>query len=169
MLTEPVDPAQIAVPDGWQSVPTDSDTLSTALRALEQGHPSLISVLRAEEMSAAQSGTRLFAYTPTRPLTFVSIVSYASPGTPLIDPRHADNYPAQLSRTRSFVVEAHVVQLPAGGALQARTVVSTRTVRVAAQDDVVRITNRTVELHMVTEAAAFPSVFSEIENSLRAG
>lgn len=169
LLTEPVDPAQVAVPDGWQSISTDSRTLAIALRALEPGHPTLVPLLRAEETAADEGGLRLFAYTTTAPMTFMSIRSFSSPGVLPMDSHDIATYPASVKRSNGVVVEFHAVQLEAGGTVQVRTVVSTKTARVAYQLDVVVIPNRTVQLVLAVDAAAVPPAFSQIENSLRTG
>jgi len=168
VLTEPVDPAQIAVPEGWQTIPADRG-LAAALRALEAGHPSLVVVLRAEEFMADEGAVRLFAYTATHPMAFVAIASFASPGVAPIDPRAVPAVPDKVTRSRGVTTESRAVQLPAGAALQLRTEISTKSFRAAALYDVLVIPTRTIQLYMATEDGTVPPVFSQIETSLRAG
>src|SRR5580693_8339876 len=77
VLTETVDPLILSVPAGWMTPAADPLTLPKVLDQFAAQAPPLATALQAEGQVEQKAAIRLFAYQPTTPSAFVSVISFS--------------------------------------------------------------------------------------------
>lgn len=168
ILTEPVDLVSLAIPRGWKALSPDENTLPNALGALGRQMPPMASLLQAEAVVAAKAAVRLFAYQPSAPYAFLTVISYSSPSaTPLTPAVVAASVAASKKLTSGVAVSGE--QLPLGEALRLDSTVSSQNQHLVSELLILVVASRTLMVQMVSDVSTpgIPAVFSQIARSLR--
>ena len=168
LLTETIDPLTLAVPSGWVTAATDQLTLPAEIDRLAALALPLAGLLKVERQAAVKSAIRVFAYQPTAPPSYVSVVSMSSPGVVPLTPASASALVALANRQKASNAVATSAQLPVGQVVKSDSTLVVQKQRVAVEDLVVIITGRTILVEMVTETSttAPPPLFAQIAQSL---
>jgi hypothetical protein len=168
ILTDAVDLLTLAVPAAWKTPAADQSTLVGQLNQFAAQTPSLAPPLQSEIQAASEFAIRVFAYQPVAPHTFISIISFASPGINALTPASAAVEVA-AAKTKSPNVAVSAVQLPVGTVLQLQSSYVSQNQPVVAEELVLISGGRTMLIEMVseTDVASYPPVFAQIAQSLR--
>lgn len=166
ILTETVDPLSVAVPNGWTAVPADAQTLPGRVDDFARQAPSLATLLQAQSVNAVKAAIRLFAYRPSPPFAFISVLSYSSPGAVPLTP---DTVAAVVAATKKVPnVALSGEQLPVGEVLKLDSSPVVSGQHLVVEVRVLVSAGRTLLIEMASEvtAAGIPPLFGQLATSL---
>jgi hypothetical protein len=168
LLTETIDPLTLAVPGGWVTAATDQLTLPSEIDNLAAQAPPLAALLKIERQAAVKSAIRVFAYQPTAPPSYISVVSLSSPGVAPLTAASASALVALANKQKTPNAVASGAQLPVGQVVKTDSTLVVQKQRVAVEDLIVITAGRTILVEMVTETstATTPPLFAQIAQSL---
>jgi hypothetical protein len=145
-------------------------TLPDQIAKVAQQAPALAVLLQAEGQVAVKQAVRLFAYQPDPPHTFVSVLSFSSPGAKSPTPSDIDAIAAEASK-KSASVAVSGQKLPVGEVIKLNSSLVSQNQHIVVEVLVLIAGGRTMEIQLVSETnvAAIPPVFDQIAQSLRLG
>ncbi len=170
ILTEPVDPLTLAIPNSWKSPAADPLVLHDELARFAQDAPALDGLLQAVVTLDGKSAIRLFAYQPVAPHAFVSVTSFSTPTQKDLTASVVDTLAgAAKVRTRGAAVSG--VQLPVGSALKFNFSLVSQNRPVVVEVLMLILGGRSLVVEMVSETTTVgvPALFDQVAQSLRLG
>ncbi len=168
LLTETIDPLTLGVPNTWVTAASDQLTLPGEIDNFAAQAPPFAGLLKVERQAAVKSAIRMFAYQPSAPPAYVSVVSMSSPGVAPLTPAAASALVALANKQKTPNAVVSGVQLPIGQVVKSDSTLVVQKQRVAVENLIVIVTGRTILVQIVTETAttATPPLFAQIAQSL---
>jgi hypothetical protein len=170
ILTEPVDPLTLAVPNSWKSPAADPLVLNDELARFAQDAPALAGLLQAVVTLEGKSAIRLFAYQPVALQAFVLVTSYSTPTQKDLTAAVVDTL-AGAAKVRTKGAAVSGVQLPVGAALKLNFSLVSQNRPVVVEVLILIAGGRSLVVEMVSETTTVgvPALFDQIAQSLRLG